>query len=146
MDPNALAVLAEAGAAAIVTAMATDAWNKVRTTTVSWFVGDSPSRRDAVAGDLEQARHAVVDAYLKENRELLRDIQNELKGELKARLRDDNERIPTLETLIDEIRQHVAPETSVSALSQSAVADRGSVIMQAGNDIIGVPTDRKFRR
>jgi MgtE intracellular N domain len=93
MDP---AWLARTGASAIVSVMVTNAWTSVRSRLAKLFARQDPNREQAENGRLEEFA-----AELTTRSE--RDVQNELRGFLVARLGDDQTLVEPFLALVKDI-------------------------------------------
>jgi hypothetical protein len=128
--------LAQSGASILVTAMTTELWTQVR-----GRVGRLFGRQDAVAeqqalAELDEMRTSIDEAP---DADTARDAAVELRGSLKTRLRNDPELAAAFAELVAELREQLAGTAPPAAVQQTARADRGSQVFQAGRDILGNP-------
>lgn len=115
------AMLAETAAATLVTAMATDAWGRVRAATAQLLGRGERSATEAAARELDtsyQARQGDED-----------DARIHLRVALRARLRDDPELCAPLEELVARLGPAHAPP------SQQVRVGRARNVQVAGRDI-----------
>ncbi len=116
-----VAQVAQAVATALVGAMATDAWGQA-------------------------ARHALVAAGEDARARCAEALVNDLRGQLKVRLRHDldlAERFDKLATAISEQARHAH---QVVAVSQYAAAGDHGTVIQVGHDLIGQDPLAQWRR
>jgi predicted metal-dependent RNase len=127
-DPVALA---QGGATVLVTAMATDLWTQVRRQVARLLGHGDDAAADSLEQELEESSVALRSAT---DDVQARDVQAELRGVLRTRLRADPELAAQFQALIEEVRAQLPATAPV--VKQTATADRGSVVIQAGRDAI----------
>lgn len=117
--------LATTGASAIVSAMATPAWEWTKTRLAHLYSSQDPSREEA-----ESDRLSSFVTELATTSE--RDVQNQLRGYLMARLSDDTELMKDFSDLVQEIciRIDLEPPTNWTSYVHAAP---GSVVVMAGH-------------
>jgi hypothetical protein len=130
--------LAQQGAAAIVTAMMTDAWIQVRTRLAGMLSSGIPEREREEVDDLEGLRRSLLTADESAQAAIARDVETELRGQLKIHLRRDEHIAAQFAAFVAEVSEAVGGRSS-ARVSLWGNADRGSTVIQAGRDIIGGP-------
>jgi hypothetical protein len=131
MDPE-ITSLAQGGGAALVTLMATDAWQGAREGFVQLWRRLQPHRAGAVAAELDAVQAEVVAAVVADDQEVLSEVRAEWQGRLRRLLIAQPEAAAELRRLLDEI----APRASgaPSATTQRAIASGDARVYQAGRD------------
>jgi hypothetical protein len=128
-----LAALAQEGAAAIAAAMATDMWGQVKTDLRRLFSGEA-SQDMEIDAELDSLRASLAE---KSGTSTLTEVEAELRGLLKAKLRSEPDFARAFAVLIAEVSEQLgqAPAEQALHISQSAhVTGKGSSY-QAGRDI-----------
>jgi hypothetical protein len=141
-----VAQVAQAVATALVGAMATDAWGQIRARVARLWSGGEPGWEREVSEELEAARHALVAAGEDARARCAEALVNDLRGQLKVRLRHDldlAERFDKLATAISEQARHAH---QVVAVSQYAAAGDHGTVIQVGHDVIGQDPLAQWRR
>ncbi|MEV4462717.1 hypothetical protein AB0J51_03745 [Micromonospora echinofusca] len=129
MDPSQWAELAQAGAAALVAAMATEAWTVVRGTAAR-LVGGS-DERDAVALEWLEKRRQDLATLPGRDRDAATDaLREQVAGVLLTRLTDDPDRASLVERVVSAANAPTQPVT----VTQHASATLGGRVYQAGRD------------
>ncbi|MFJ6519272.1 hypothetical protein ACIQJ4_13640 [Streptomyces filamentosus] len=125
--------LARVAGTAVVTLMATDAWERTRDGVVALWRRVSPSRADGVEGELEATRDDILAARESGDELAESELREEWAGRLRRLLRAQPEVAHELRRILDEL----APETqesAPSAVQMSAEASGSARIYQAGRD------------
>lgn len=136
--------LAQAGAATIVAAMATDGWTQVRVGVARLLGRGGDAQERAVRDELEDA-HAAVEAARTDDD--VRDAQVGLGAVLRARLRSDADLAQRFAAFVDEVRAELGVDGPIPTITQRATADRGGTVVQSGRDsVIGRPPGPPGRR
>jgi hypothetical protein len=117
MDPVVLAV-----GTALVSAMATDAWQQVRAAAVTWWRRVHPEQADTVVKELADVRAQVLAARQGGDR----DTEQALAGSWQVRLQQLVREDPSL---ADELRR-VLDEELTPALPPAEQAQIGSMVMR----------------
>ncbi|MFF8608960.1 hypothetical protein ACF06X_23805 [Streptomyces sp. NPDC015346] len=125
--------LARAAGAAVVTLMATDAWERTRDGVVALWRRASPSRADGVEGELEATRDDLLAA--RENGDDLteQELREEWVGRLRRLLREQPEVAEELRRILTEL----APESQdngARTVQMRAEASGSGRVYQAGRD------------
>ena len=127
LDLNALA---QSGATAIVTAMATGAWTQVRTRISRLFGDGDPADEQDLADELDEASTRLAGD---DSTERAREVEAEVRGALRARLRHNPDLVAAFEALLADLGTAV-PAAQPGTVVQRARADRGGIVVQAGRD------------
>jgi hypothetical protein len=127
-----LAQLVQDGAQTLVGAMVTDAWTQVRDRVAKLLGRGSRVAEQAEVAALDDFRDAIESARPDSLAEVMRDQQAELRGMLRVRLRSDPALAAEFASMLVEVRR-LLPR--VTAVRQTARADRGSTVNQAGRDV-----------
>jgi hypothetical protein len=136
--------LAETGATALVTAMATDAWTQVRVR-VARLLGRGDAERERAALDELDETYAALEVAIGDDES--RDVQVELRALLRARLRSDQELAVQFLALIEDVREQLGQSTQPVVLTQRAAANQGGTVIQSGRDsIVGSQPSREWRQ
>jgi hypothetical protein len=130
--PLDVVALAQAGATALVGAMATDTWTQLRTRVARLLGRDDAAEQQAALDQLDDTRAAVDSA---KDKEQAREAEAELRALLKARLRSDPTLAAQFAVLVEEVRAQLAGPAPTT-VSQRARADRGATVIQSGRDSI----------
>lgn len=135
-----IAQLVQDGAKALVGAMATDAWAQIRERVAKLFGRGDHAAEEAELAVLDEFRDAIESVPPESRAEVMREQQAELRGMLRARLRSDPVLAAEFASVVAEVRA-VLPEqaSGVAVLHQTARADRGSTVIQAGRDVHARP-------
>ncbi|MFC9689060.1 hypothetical protein ACFTSF_11010 [Kribbella sp. NPDC056951] len=131
--------LAQTGATALVTAMATGAWEQLKDRVVRLFGRDDSDEEQAVALELE---HALTTIRSAADPQAKLDVQAELRGQLRQRLRTDPAFAADFQVLVDEINRRL-PQTDRPTVRQKGTADRGGTVIQAGRDVVQGPRPKR---
>jgi hypothetical protein len=115
------AMLAETAAATLVTAMATDAWGRVRTTTAQLLGRGQHAETEAAARDLDTSYLALQDDE--------DDARTHLRVLLRAKLKTD----PGLCRPLEELVSRLAP--AAASTNQHVRVGRARNVNVAGRDI-----------
>jgi hypothetical protein len=125
MDPE-LTALAQSAGLALVTLLATDAWEHTRDGVVALWRRARPERADAVAAELEGTRADLTTAP---------DAEGELAAAWQDRIRRLLVERPEVAVELRSLLDAPAPRpASAPALSQRATASGDARIYQAGHD------------
>jgi hypothetical protein len=131
MDPEIIS-LAQGGGAALVTLMATDAWQVAREGFVQLWRRVQPHRAETVAAELDAGRAEVLAAIEVDDQEVLSEVRAEWQGRLRRLLVARPEAAAELRRLLDEI---APPASTVDpAVTQRATASGHARVYQAGRD------------
>lgn len=125
--------LARVAGTAVVTLMATDAWERTRDGVVALWRRVSPSRAESIEGELETTRDDLLVA--RENGDELTEgeLREEWAGRLRRLLREQPDVAEELRRILDEL----APEELESApvgIQMRAEASGSGRVYQAGRD------------
>jgi hypothetical protein len=122
--------LAQAGAIAITSSIATGLWGQVQARVAKLFSGGDSEREQVAASELEELRRAWAEADERGQAELVA----ELRQRLMERLQDDHGLAEQFNALVTEVHHHVEQGRPATVIHQQATA-KGNVI-QAGHDVI----------
>lgn len=137
MDPSQWMQLADAGAAAIIGAMATDAWHGVRATIARLFEG-SADRGDEAVTWIDQQRQALIKMPPPNRAREEAVLRAEVTAVLLRRIAEDPDTADRLDDVIAALNGQAA-----SSVRQQATATFGGRVNQAGRDLTVPPaTDR----
>jgi hypothetical protein len=130
MDPEIIS-LAQGGGAALVTLMATDAWQAAREGFVQLWRRVQPHRAEAVAAELDAGQAEVLAAIEADDQEVLSEVRAEWQGRLRRLLVARPEAAAELRRLLDEI---APPASADPVVTQRATASGHARVYQAGRD------------
>ncbi|MGW4152376.1 hypothetical protein ACWEDF_04380 [Micromonospora chersina] len=130
MDSTQWMEVAQAGATALVAAMATDAWTTVRSTAARLVGANTDERSAPELTWLEERRHVLAALPADDRAVAVAALREQVAGVLLARLIDHPERAE----LVERIIAATGSATPVTAVTQHATADRGGRVFQAGRD------------
>ncbi|MGW1803028.1 hypothetical protein ACWCQN_46240 [Streptomyces sp. NPDC001984] len=128
-DPVALA---QGGATVLVSAMATELWAQVRGQVARLLGRGDAAAEDALREELEESSSALRAATSDVQ---AHDVQAELRGVLRTHLRADPELAAQFQALVEEVCAQL-PAAASASVRQTATADRGGVVIQAGRDAV----------
>lgn len=144
MGVDVIAQLIQEGAQALVGAMATDAWAGVRKRVAKLFGRGDHTAEQAEETTLDEFRNAIESAQPELLDEVIREQQAELRGMLRVRLAADPVLAAEFASLVADVRGLVAqPGSGATMVRQTARADRGSTVTQAGRDVRAWPPGRR---
>jgi hypothetical protein len=112
VDPE-ITSLAQSAGAALVTAMATDAWQAAREGIIRLWRHMQPDRADTVAAELEAGQAEVLTAVRVNDQESLSELRAEWQGRFRRLLVARPEAAAELRRLLDEL----APAESVATVA-----------------------------
>ncbi|MFE5907651.1 hypothetical protein ACFQ6B_00935 [Streptomyces wedmorensis] len=128
-----LVELARAAGAAVVTLMATDAWERTRDGVVALWRRASPSRADAVEGELEATRDDLLAAREGGDDLTEQELREEWVGRLRRLLREQPEVAEEMRRILTELAPE--PEEAGARMVQMRAEASGSGrVYQAGRD------------
>ncbi|MCZ7459689.1 hypothetical protein [Streptomyces sp. WMMC940] len=124
--------LARTAGTAVVTLMATDAWERTREGVVALWRRVSPSRADGVEGELEAARDDLLLARENGDELVEQELSEEWAGRLRRLLRDR----PDVAVELRRILAHLDPDeqTQTRTVRMRAEASGSGRVYQAGRD------------
>ncbi|MFJ3932237.1 MULTISPECIES: hypothetical protein [unclassified Streptomyces] len=128
-----LADLARTAGSAVVTLMATDAWERVRDGVVAVWRRASPGRADGVQGELEAAREELATARETGDELTEQEIREEWSGRLRRLLREQPDVAEELRRVLAEADPQAAGERTCTVRMQATASGSGRVY-QAGRD------------
>ncbi|MFH8840826.1 hypothetical protein [Streptomyces sp. NPDC017868] len=125
--------LARTAGTAVVTLMATDAWERTRDGIVALWRRVSPSRADGVEGELEATRDDLLVA--RENGDELteQELREEWVGRLRRLLREQPEVAVELRRILAELGSE-SQDTGAGVVHMRAEASGSGRVYQAGRD------------
>ncbi|MER6099514.1 hypothetical protein ABT154_27420 [Streptomyces sp. NPDC001728] len=125
--------LARAAGAAVITVMATDAWERTRDGVVALWRRVSPSRADGVAGELEATREDLLAARENGDDLVEQELREEWAGRLRRLLRDQPEVAAELRRILAETVPE-PQEAGAGTVHLQAEASGSGRVYQAGRD------------
>lgn len=131
MDPIAMAA-----GTALVSAMATDSWQQVRTAFAAWWSQVRPDQEEAVAEALTESQSQLMAARRAQDVDTERILANSWQLRLQQLLRDDPTFADELRGLLDEVIKPALTaqeQASVASLMNATASGHGRVY-QAGRD------------
>ncbi|MFE5899839.1 hypothetical protein ACFQ67_20905 [Streptomyces sp. NPDC056488] len=128
-----LVELARAAGTAVVTVMATDAWERTRDGVVALWRRVSPSRADGVEGELEATRDDLLAARESGDDLTEQELREEWAGRLRRLLREQPEVAVDLRRILDELdpEDRAVPAGTVRMRAEASGHGR---VYQAGRD------------
>lgn len=129
MDPEIAALAASAGTA-LVTALATEAWQSASEGLVALWRRVLPGRADAVEAELEATRGDLLGARDEGDEETPAELAAEWQGRLRRLLSAHPEAADELRTLLAQAQPPAAP-----TITQHATASGNSRVYQAGRNM-----------
>lgn len=137
MGTDLVAQLVQDGAQTLIGAMVSDAWAQVRDRVAKLLGRGDRAAEEAEAAALDDLREAIGAAPPDARAEKAREQQAELRGMLRARLRFDPALAAEFASVLAEVRLLVPGQDNprLTAVRQTARADRGSTVNQAGRDL-----------
>ncbi|OEJ30585.1 hypothetical protein [Streptomyces subrutilus] len=131
MDPEITALAASAGTA-LVTALATEAWQSASVGVVALWRRVLPERADAVEAELDATRDDLLDARDEGDKETQAELAAEWQGRLRRLLSAHPEAADELRALLVDPQARPPAEPAVT---QHATASGNSRVYQAGRDM-----------
>ncbi|MGW3558670.1 hypothetical protein ACWDNT_15060 [Streptomyces sp. NPDC000963] len=125
--------LARAAGAAVVTVMATDAWERTRDGVVALWRRVSPSRADGVEGELDATRDDLLAARETGDDLTEQELREEWAGRLRRLLREQPEVAVDLRRILDELEPEAQAAPAGTVRMQAEASGHGRVY-QAGRD------------
>jgi len=133
VDPTLIA-LASAGGTAVVSAMATDGWNTLRSGVVTLWQQFRPDSADELERDLDTTRSTLLATPASEV-ELVREaLHSAWQGRMLTLFLEDPAAAAELEALLSRLGEAGSPRTNTSFHAE--VRDRGRVYQAGGNQFI----------
>lgn len=131
--------LALAAASALMTAMATDAWNEVKAGVVSLWRRVYPERVPAIEAELADARNELVVSRQAGGAEIEEELTADWRRKFQRLTQAHPELIPELR-LLEEQWTQLAPaagpdHSGGTHIEQKAVATRRGTVIQAGGNV-----------
>ncbi|MEU3555578.1 hypothetical protein [Streptomyces fragilis] len=130
MDPELAAIAGTAGTA-LVTLMATDAWERVRDGIAALWRRADPERAEVIDAELDLTRRDLLAAEADGDPESPAELSAEWQGRLRRFLVAHPEEAEPLRALLAELR---APAPAVPTVTQHATASGQARVYQAGRD------------
>lgn len=124
--------LAQTGAATLVTAMTTGAWEQIKERVVRLFGRGKDQDQEDVAAELERTLSLVRGPGSDERGALV--AEAELRGQLRQRLRTDPDFAAAFQVLLEEIQEQL-PQPDQPSVQQQGFATHGGTVIQAGRDV-----------
>ncbi|GFH38272.1 hypothetical protein SCWH03_45140 [Streptomyces pacificus] len=124
--------LARTAGAAVVTLMATDAWERTREGVVALWRRVSPARAESVDGELEAARDDLLLARANGDELAERELREEWAGRLRRLLRDRPDVAAELRGILADLDPERQAQTATTQMR--AEASGSGRVYQAGRD------------
>ncbi|MGP3683692.1 hypothetical protein ACTVZO_03110 [Streptomyces sp. IBSNAI002] len=131
MDPEITALAASAGTA-LVTALATEAWQSASAGLVTLWRRVLPERADAVEAELDATRDDLLDAHGEGDHETRAELAAEWQGRIRRLLSAHPEAAGELRALLIDPQPQ---PPAAPAVTQHATASGESRVYQAGRDM-----------
>ncbi|MEU6945299.1 hypothetical protein ABZ957_08685 [Streptomyces sp. NPDC046316] len=125
--------LARTAGSAVVTLMATDAWERTRDGVVALWRRASPSRADGVEGELDATRDDLLAAREDGDDLTEQELREEWVGRLRRLLREQPEVAEQLRLVLAEFDPDSRETSAVTVQMRAEASGRGRVY-QAGRD------------
>ncbi|RSS51284.1 hypothetical protein [Streptomyces sp. WAC01280] len=125
--------LARAAGTAVVTLMATDAWERTRDGVVALWQRVSPARADGVEGELEATRDDLLAAREDGDDLTEQELREEWVGRLRRLLREQPEVADELRRILGELDTR-PQDTGAGTVQLRAEASGSGRVYQAGRD------------
>ncbi|MFI6421469.1 hypothetical protein ACIBG6_29200 [Streptomyces sp. NPDC050842] len=125
--------LARVAGTAVVTLMATDAWERTRDGVVALWQRVSPARADGVEGELEATRDDLLAAREDGDDLTEQELREEWVGRLRRLLREQPEVADELRRILGELDPR-PQDTGAVTVKLRAEATGGGRVYQAGRD------------
>ncbi|MFF5938447.1 hypothetical protein [Streptomyces sp. NPDC012508] len=125
--------LARTAGSAVVTLMATDAWERTRDGVVALWRRASPSRADGVEGELDATRDDLLAAREDGDDLTEQELREEWAGRLRRLLREQPEVAEQLRLILAEFDPDSGATGAVTVQMRAEASGRGRVY-QAGRD------------
>lgn len=139
--------LALAAASALMTAMATDAWNEVKAGVVSLWHRVYPERVPAIEAELADARNEFVVSRQAGDAEIEEELAGDWRRKFQRLTQAHPELIPELQRLEEQwtrLAQAAGPDHSGGThIEQKAVATRRGTVIQAGGNVYQVGPNQR---
>ncbi|MGJ6966247.1 hypothetical protein ACSDR0_30495 [Streptosporangium sp. G11] len=133
MDPIVMAA-----GTALVTAMATDAWQQARAGAVALWRRFAPEQVKTVEAELDEVRDQILAARREEDVETEQALAGEWRVRLARLLRQDPQAAAELRRVLDEVLAPALPaadRTRIKSIVMNATAHDDSRVYQAGGDM-----------
>lgn len=133
MDPTLIA-LASAGGTAVVSAMATDGWNTVRSGVVTLWGRFRPDSAGELERDLETTRSTLLATPASEVEQVRQALQSAWQGRILTLFLEDPTAAAEFEALLSRLGEVGSRQTNTSFRAE--VHDHGRVYQAGGNQFI----------
>ncbi|NIL52710.1 hypothetical protein HBK87_19400 [Streptomyces sp. 2BBP-J2] len=133
MDPTLIA-LASAGGTAVVSAMATDGWERFRTGVVALWGRFRPDSIAELEQDLDTSRTALLETPDSEMEQTRQALHSVWQGRMLTLFLENGAAAAEFKTLLLEIADSVQPGTDIKLHAE--VHDHGRVYQAGGNQFI----------
>lgn len=133
MDPTLIA-LASAGGTAVVSAMATDGWNTLRSGVVTLWRQFRPDSADELERDLDTTRSTLLGTPASEAEQVRRALQSAWQGRMLTLFLEDPTSAAEFEDLLSRFEEAGSHRTNTSFHAE--VRDHGRVYQAGGNQFI----------
>ncbi|ROO60051.1 hypothetical protein EDC02_1905 [Micromonospora sp. Llam0] len=129
--------VAAAAGAALIQAIATDAWEKARDGAVALWRRVRPQQADAVAAELAEVREEVLTARRDGDTDAERGLVDDWQRKLQRLIRQDPALATELRRLLDDTLTPLLPpadQQQVGSITMTATARDNARVSQAGRD------------
>lgn len=136
VDPTLIA-LASAGGTAVVSAMATDGWNTLRSGVVTLWRQFRPDSAGELERDLDTTRSTLLAAPASDAEQVRQALQSAWQGRMLTLFLEDPAAAAAFEALLSRLEDVDSPRTSTSFHAEAR--DHGRVYQAGGNQFINEP-------
>ncbi|MCO8308557.1 hypothetical protein ACIP69_08930 [Streptomyces hygroscopicus] len=133
MDPTLIS-LASSGGNAVVSAMATDGWNALRSGVVTLWRRFRPDSAGELERDLDTTRSTLLTTPTDEVEHVRQALQSAWQGRMLTLFLDDPSAAAEFEALLSRLGEVSSPRTNTSFHAE--VRDHGRVYQAGGNQFI----------
>ncbi|MEU7924693.1 hypothetical protein [Micromonospora sp. NPDC049107] len=127
--------LATTAGNAVVTLLATDAWQTAKSAMVSLWGVAHPQRVEVISGELDDARAALLAGRRSDGPTVEEELAGEWRGRLRRLLAADPGLADELKRLLDEQLVPAARNAGVATVNQRARAEGNARIYMSGRDL-----------
>jgi hypothetical protein len=133
VDPM-LVALASAGGTAVVSAMATDGWNTLRSGVVSLWRQFRPESASELERDLDTTRSTLLATPASEVEQVRQALQSAWQGRMLTLFLEDRAAAAEFEALLSRLGEASSPRTNIDFHAE--VRDHGRVYQAGGDQFI----------
>lgn len=126
--------LAEAASSALAAAMATDLWDLFKARAVYAVGGSKDDDAGVLSAELDGLRGQIMSAAPSDRADVVREVAAELRGQVRARLRNDPEFAVEFQALAEEILSRIDIKSSGNTVNQYGKSSDSSSFFQIAGD------------